>query len=197
MKPLQFVFCASQKGCSNFPTISYVKMNFLANTINTMYILIYIYCYSIAKSCPIHYNSIDCSTPGFPVLHYLLEFTQTFVHWVGDAIQPSHHIYIKVWFWLIGIKSLYLYGLSPKSSLDSILASSDSGSSCVSLQHKTVIYVNVGTDSIFKWQCIIKNSFHISTGTGYKIKGCKITWGETQVSWILKSIPVILSYSQA
>ena len=32
----------------------------------------------------------NCSTPGFPVLHYLLEFTQTHVHWVSDAIQPSH-----------------------------------------------------------------------------------------------------------
>ena len=28
--------------------------------------------------------------PGSPVLHYLLEFAQTRVHWVGDAIQPSH-----------------------------------------------------------------------------------------------------------
>ena len=33
---------------------------------------------------------MDCSTPGFPVLHYLLEFVQTHVHWVSDAIQPSH-----------------------------------------------------------------------------------------------------------
>ena len=33
---------------------------------------------------------MDCSTPGFPVLHYLLEFAQTHVHWVGDAIQLSH-----------------------------------------------------------------------------------------------------------
>ena len=32
----------------------------------------------------------DCSTPGFPVLHHLPEFPQTHVHWVGDAIQPSH-----------------------------------------------------------------------------------------------------------
>ena len=32
----------------------------------------------------------DCSTPGFPVLHYLPEFAQTHVHWVSDAIQPSH-----------------------------------------------------------------------------------------------------------
>ena len=32
---------------------------------------------------------MDCSTPGFPVLHYLLEFAQTHVHWVSDANQPS------------------------------------------------------------------------------------------------------------
>ena len=33
---------------------------------------------------------MDCSTPGLPVHWQLLEFTQTHVHWVGDAIQPSH-----------------------------------------------------------------------------------------------------------
>ena len=33
---------------------------------------------------------MDCSTPGFPVLHYLPEFAQSHVHWVGDTIQPSH-----------------------------------------------------------------------------------------------------------
>ena len=33
---------------------------------------------------------MNCSTPGFSVLHYLPEFAQTHVHWVSDAIQPSH-----------------------------------------------------------------------------------------------------------
>ena len=33
---------------------------------------------------------MNCSTPGFPVLHYLPEFAQTHIHWVNDAIQPSH-----------------------------------------------------------------------------------------------------------
>ena len=33
---------------------------------------------------------MNCSMPGFPVLHYLPEFTQTIIHWVGDAVQPSH-----------------------------------------------------------------------------------------------------------
>ena len=47
-------------------------------------------CCLVAKSCSTLYDFMDCSTPGFPVLHYLLEITQIHVHWVGDAIQPSH-----------------------------------------------------------------------------------------------------------
>ena len=35
-------------------------------------------------------DPMDCSTSGFPVLHYLPEFAQTHVHWVSDVIQPSH-----------------------------------------------------------------------------------------------------------
>ena len=42
------------------------------------------------QSCLTLCNVMDCSTPGFPLLHYLPEFAQTHVHWVGDAIQPSH-----------------------------------------------------------------------------------------------------------
>ena len=37
-------------------------------------------------------NPTDCSTPGFPVYHQLLELAQTHVHWVSDAIQPSHPV---------------------------------------------------------------------------------------------------------
>ena len=42
---------------------------------------------SVAQSCPTLWDPMDCSTPGLPVHHQLLEFTQTHVHWVGDAIQ--------------------------------------------------------------------------------------------------------------
>ena len=42
------------------------------------------------QSCPTVCNPIDCSMPFLPVHHQLLKFTQTHVHWVGDAIQPSH-----------------------------------------------------------------------------------------------------------
>ena len=45
---------------------------------------------SATQSCPTLCDSMDCSTPGLPVHHQLPEFTQMHVHWVGDAIQPSH-----------------------------------------------------------------------------------------------------------
>ena len=45
---------------------------------------------SVAQSCPTLCDPMNCSTPGLPVHHKLLEFTQTQVHRVSDAIQPSH-----------------------------------------------------------------------------------------------------------
>ena len=45
---------------------------------------------SVAQLCLTLCNPKDCSTPGLPVHHQLLEFTQTHAHRVGDAIQPSH-----------------------------------------------------------------------------------------------------------
>ena len=46
-------------------------------------------CCLVAKSCLTLYDPMDCSTPGFPVLHHLPELAQTHVHWVSDVIQPS------------------------------------------------------------------------------------------------------------
>ena len=45
---------------------------------------------SVAQSCPTLCNPMNRSTPGLPVYHQLPEFTQTHVHRVSDAIQPSH-----------------------------------------------------------------------------------------------------------
>ena len=45
---------------------------------------------SVAQSCPALCDSMNSSTPGLPGHHQLPEFTQTHVHRVGDAIQPSH-----------------------------------------------------------------------------------------------------------
>jgi len=45
---------------------------------------------SVAQLCLTLCDPMDCSTPGLPVHHQLLKSTQTHVHWVSDAIQPSH-----------------------------------------------------------------------------------------------------------
>ena len=45
---------------------------------------------SVAYSCPTLCDPMNRSTPGLPVYHQLLEFTQTYIHRVSDAIQPSH-----------------------------------------------------------------------------------------------------------
>ena len=45
---------------------------------------------SVAQLCPTLCDPMNCSTPGLPVHHQLPEFTQTHIHRVGDAIQPSH-----------------------------------------------------------------------------------------------------------
>ena len=45
---------------------------------------------SVAKLCPTLCDPMDCSTPGSPVLYHLLEFVQTHVHWVSDALQLPH-----------------------------------------------------------------------------------------------------------
>ena len=46
-------------------------------------------CCSVTQLCPTLCYPIDCSTPGFPVLHHLLELAETHIHWVGD---PSNHL---------------------------------------------------------------------------------------------------------
>ena len=61
------------------------------------------WCFSVARSCLTLCNPMNCSTPGFPVLHYLPEFPQTHVHQLGDSIQPSHpllllpSIFLIIW----------------------------------------------------------------------------------------------------
>ena len=45
---------------------------------------------SVTRSCLTLCDPMNCSTPGLPVHHQLLEFTQIHIHWVGDAIQASH-----------------------------------------------------------------------------------------------------------
>ena len=67
-------FKALKESLMNLPTLQFSPVQFS----------------SVAQSCLTLCNSMDCSMPGFPVHHQLLELVQPHVHWVGDAIQPSH-----------------------------------------------------------------------------------------------------------
>ena len=58
-----------------------------------IYSVIYIYIYqfsSVAQLCLTIWDPMNCNSPGLPVRHQLPDFTQTHVHWVDDATQPSH-----------------------------------------------------------------------------------------------------------
>ena len=59
---------------------------------NSFNLSILICCCSVTQLCLTLHNPMYCSMPGFPVLYYLPEFAQTHIHWVGDAIQPSHSL---------------------------------------------------------------------------------------------------------
>ena len=51
---------------------------------------------SLPQSCPTLCNPMDCSTPGFPIHHQLLELARTHGHRVGDAIQPFHLLLLSI-----------------------------------------------------------------------------------------------------
>ena len=57
---------------------------------NAIYFLCLVQFSSVTQSCPTLCDPMNCSMPDLPVCHKLPEFTQTQVHWVSDAIQPSH-----------------------------------------------------------------------------------------------------------
>ena len=66
------------------------RWSYLSYSCNGIIVRIIVQFSSVAQLCLTLCDPMDNSTPGFPVHHQLLEFTQTHVHRVGDAIQPSH-----------------------------------------------------------------------------------------------------------
>ena len=83
---------------------------------------------SVTQSCLTLYDPMDCSMPGFPVHHQLPEFTQTHVHWVSDAIQPSHPL---------SSPSPPAFNLSQHQSLFQWVSSSHQMAKVLELQHQS------------------------------------------------------------
>ena len=80
-------------------------------------------------SCPTLCDPMDCSTPGFPVLQYLLEFAQTHIHWVSDAIQPSHPLASP-------LKPFYTWPSPPRVELTTFPYTADSNA---------ILHIHCGT----------------------------------------------------
>ena len=74
--------------CFKSPHLTSCFTNSISNSYNSLVVV----CCSVPELCLTLWDPMDCSTPGFPVFYYLLEFSQTHVHWVSDAIQPSPHL---------------------------------------------------------------------------------------------------------
>ena len=89
---------------------------------------------SVAQSCQTLCDPLDCSTPGFPVHHQLPEFTQTHVHWVGDAILSSHPL---------SSPSLPAFSLSQYQGLFQGVSSSHQVAKVLALQHQSFQWMNI------------------------------------------------------
>ena len=87
-----YLFVCSFKGALShpflLPAFPYNCLHMITSSPWCMEASPYQRCCSV-QSCLTLCDHMDCSTPGFPVLHHLPEFAQTLVHWVGDAIPPS------------------------------------------------------------------------------------------------------------
>ena len=84
-----FVFCTSQ---STVTKETIIRSLHSSQTILSCFLWfgVSVQFSSVAQSCPTLCDPMNCRTPGLPVHHQLPEFTQTQVHRVSDAIQPSH-----------------------------------------------------------------------------------------------------------
>ena len=88
-------------GFGGIPAMSVIKLYVLGHLCDSQFLAQFFKCKmgpiqvslqfsSVAQLCPTVCDTMNRSTPGLPVHHQLLEFTQTHVHQVGDAIHPSH-----------------------------------------------------------------------------------------------------------
>ena len=101
-------------------------------------------CYSVTKSCPTLHNPMDCSTPGFPVSHHLLEFAQVHVHCIGEClVHCLSHKGIEKWKTLLVVVLVLL--LLP---LNYIVLSSKEYESQDSLNYVYIFFVSTSFRSI-------------------------------------------------
>ena len=107
---------------------------------------------SVAQSCLTLCYPMDCSTPGLPVHHQLPELAQTHVHWVSDAIQPSHPLLSlsPSAFNLSQHQGLFHWGSWPKYwSFSFTISPSNKYSGLISLMTDRLILHSKGLSRVF------------------------------------------------
>ena len=108
-------------------------------------------CCLVAQLCPTLWDPMDCSMPGFTVLHHLPEFAQTHVHWVSDAIQSDATAAaaadksLQSWPTLCDPRD----GSPPGSAVPGIL------------QAITVEWVAISFSNAWKWKVKVKSLSHV------------------------------------
>jgi len=118
---------------------------------------------SLAQSHLILYEPMDCSIPGFSDLHHILELAQTHVHWICDAIQPSHPVVSSSC-----LKSIPASGSFLKSLLMKVKEESENAGLTLNIQ-KTKI---MASGPITSWQIYGKT---METVRDFIFLGFKIT----------------------
>ena len=95
------------------------------------------------QSHPTLFDSMDCNMPDFPLLHYLLEFVQIHVHWVGNAIQPSHPMPpLSLFTFNLSQHQALFQWVSPLHQVDKVLE--------LQLQHQSFQWI-FRTDFLLDW----------------------------------------------
>ena len=113
-------------------------------------------CCSVVQSSPTLCDPTDCSTPGFPVLHHLLELAQTHVHWVSDAILPSHPL---------SSPSPSAFNFSKHQGLFSWVSSLHQVATVLELelqQHMSAVHVSTWRETIrLEWRIPVLSHAHV------------------------------------
>ena len=132
---------------------------------------------SVTKRHPTLCDPTDYGTPGFPVLHHLLEFVQTHVHWVGDAIQPSHPLLSP---------PLPAFNLSEEQGLFQQVDSSHQVAKVLEfqLQNQSFQWI-VRVDFLSDWRAFSRNFFHAGPWRVFKtaLSNCPKIRTEHLDSW--------------
>ena len=138
-------------------------------------------CCSVIQSCPTLCDSMDCNMPGFPVLHYFPELAQTNIHWVHNAIQPSHplsSLHLPLIFPSIRVFSIesalrirwpkywsFSFNISPSNKYSGLISFRKSGLISLHCKGLSSVFSNttVQRHQFFGAQLSLKSNFHIRT----------------------------------